>query len=248
MIADMGVTHNQITVVTGGARGIGAAIATRLAAEGHDVVIGYRANADRARETAAAVEAHGVRALTVALDTADPAGVDRLFDAAAELGPVTGLVNNAGIVGPVGRLVDIDTSELERVYAVNVVGVLLCARRAAREMLGRGGAIVNISSGAATLGSPNEYVHYAGSKAAVDAITIGLAKELGPDGIRVNCVAPGTIWTEIHADPDRPNKVAPRVPLGRAGQPEEIAGAVAWLLSADASYTTGAVLRISGGL
>ena len=133
-------------------------------------------------------------------------------------------------------------------FAVNVVGVLLCARRAARDMLERGsGAIVNISSGAATLGSPNEYVHYAGSKAAVDAITIGLAKELGPDGIRVNCVAPGTIWTEIHADPDRPNQVAPRVPLRRAGQPEEIAGAVAWLLSDDASYTTGAILRVTGG-
>jgi len=151
-------------------------------------------------------------------------------------------------VGPVGRLVDLDPSEFDRVFAVNVVGVLLCARRAAQDMLGRGGAIVNLSSLAATLGSPNEYVHYAASKAAVDTITIGLAKELGPDGIRVKCVAPGTIWTEIHADPDRPNKVAPRVPLGRAGQPEEIAGAVAWLLSEDASYTTGAILRVSGGL
>ena len=249
MIAGMEVTRKHITVVTGGARGIGAAICTRLAAEGHDIVIGYRSAADRAREVAAAVEAAGARALTVELDTADPAGVDRLFDAAAELGPVTGLVNNAGIVGPVGKLVDIPIDELERVYAVNVVGVLLCARRAARDMLEHdGGAIVNISSGAATLGSPNEYVHYAGSKAAVDAITIGLAKELGPDGIRVNCVAPGTIWTDIHADPDRPNKVAPRVPLRRAGQPEEIAGAVAWLLSADASYTTGAILRVTGGL
>jgi glucose 1-dehydrogenase len=115
-------------------------------------------------------------------------------------------------------------------------------------MLGRGGAIVNLSSGAATLGSPGEYVHYAASKAAVDTITIGLAKELGPDGIRVNCVAPGTIWTEIHADPDRPAKVAARAPLGRSGQPEEIAGAVAWLLSDDASFTTGAILRVSGGL
>ena len=247
----MGVTRNQhITVVTGGARGIGAAICTRLATEGHDVVIGYRSAADRAREVAAAVEAAGARAVTVQADTAHERDVDRLFDAAAELGPITGLVNNAGVVGPAAKLVDTPAEAFERVFAVNVVGVLLCARRAARDMLerGSGGAIVNISSGAATLGSPDEYVHYAGSKAAVDAITIGLAKELGPDGIRVNCVAPGTIWTEIHADPDRPNRVAPRVPLRRAGQPEEIAGAVAWLLSEDASYTTGAILRVTGGL
>lgn len=249
MIAAMGVTRNQhITVVTGGARGIGAAVCTRLAADGHDVVVGFRAAEDRAEAVAEAVRAAGARAVTVRMDTADPDDVDRLFDAAAELGPVTGLVNNAGIVGPVGRLVDLPVDELPRVYAVNVVGVLLCARRAARDMLGRGGAIVNVSSGAATLGSPNEYVHYAGSKAAVDAITVGLAKELGPDGIRVNCVAPGTIWTGIHADPERPAKVAERVPLGRAGEPEEIAGAIAWLLSDDASYTTGAILRVAGGM
>ncbi|MDA0182357.1 glucose 1-dehydrogenase [Solirubrobacter phytolaccae] len=242
----MGVTH-KITVVTGGGRGIGAAICTRLAAEGHAVVIGYRSDAARAEAVAEQVRAAGARAITVAGDTADPDDVDRLFDAAAELGPITGLVNNAGIVGPVGRLVDIDVSELPRVYAVNVIGVLLCARRAARELLGRGGAIVNLSSGAATLGSPNEYVHYAGAKAAVDAITIGLAKELGPDGIRVNAVAPGVVWTEIHEDPERPAKLAPQIPLGRAGQPEEVAGAVAWLLSDDASYTTGAILRVAGG-
>ena len=248
MIAAMEVTRKHITVVTGGARGIGAAICTRLAAEGHDVVIGYSSAADRARQVAEAVEAAGARAVTVQADTANEQAVDRLFDAAAELGPVTGLVNNAGVVGPAAKLVDTPAEAFEPVFAVNVVGVLLCARRAARDMLERGsGAIVNISSGAATLGSPNEYVHYAGSKAAVDAITIGLAKEFGADGIRVNCVAPGTIWTEIHADPDRPNQVAPRVPLRRAGQPEEIAGAVAWLLSDDASYTTGAILRVTGG-
>jgi len=249
MMPAMGVTRKQhITVVTGGGRGIGAAVCTRLAAEGHDVVIGFHSAEDRAQAVAEAVRGAGARAVTVRMDTADPGDVDRLFDAAAELGPVTGLVNNAGIVGPVGRLVDLPVDAFERVYAVDVIGVLLCARRAARDMLGRGGAIVNISSGAATLGSPNEYVHYAGAKAAVDAITIGLAKELGPDGIRVNCVAPGTIWTEIHADPERPAKVAERVPLGRAGQPEEIAGAVAWLLGDDASYTTGAILRVAGGM
>ena len=249
MIAAMEVTRKHITVVTGGARGIGAAICTRLAAEGHDVVIGYRSAADRAREVAAAVEAARRPRGHRRAGHGRPGGVDRLFDAAAELGPITGLVNNAGIVGPAGKLVD----DPDRRARARLRGQrrrrAAVRRRAARDMLEHGGgAIVNISSGAATLGSPDEYVHYAGSKAAVDAITIGLAKELGPDGIRVNCVAPGTIWTEIHADPDRPNKVAPRVPLRRAGQPEEIAGAVAWLLSADASYTTGAILRVTGGL
>jgi NAD(P)-dependent dehydrogenase (short-subunit alcohol dehydrogenase family) len=233
----------MITVVTGGARGIGAAICRRLAADGHDIVLGYRSATGRAQETAAAVREAGARCEVVQMDTASPADVDRLFDAAASLGQVTGLVNNAGIVGPTGRLVEIPVSELARVYEVDVVGVLLCARRA---VLDGARAIVNISSVAATLGSPGEYVHYAGAKAAVDAITVGLAKELAP--VRVNAVAPGIVWTEIHADPERPAKVAARIPFGRAGQPEEIAGAVSWLLSDDASYTSGAVLRIAGGL
>ena len=233
----------MLTVVTGGARGIGAAICRRLAADGHDIVLGYRSATARAEETAAAVREAGARCALVQMDTASAADVDRLFDAATELGQVTGLVNNAGIVGPTGRLVDVPVDELARVYEVNVVGVLLCARRA---VLDGAGAIVNISSAAATLGSPGEYVHYAGAKAAVDAITVGLAKELAP--VRVNAVAPGTIWTEIHADPERPAKMAARIPFGRAGQPEEVAGAVSWLLSDDASYTSGAILRIAGGL
>jgi glucose 1-dehydrogenase len=237
-----------LTVVTGGSRGIGAAICRRLAADGHDLALGYRAEQERASAVAAEVRAAGARCVTVALDTADPEGVDALFAAAAELGTVTGLVNNAGITGPVGKLVDIAVDELPRVFAVNVVGVLLCARRAAQVMSAAGGgAIVNLSSGAATLGSPGEYVHYAGAKAAVDAITIGLSKELGPDGIRVNAVAPGTIWTEIHADPERPARIGAQTPLGRSGEPAEVAAAVAWLLSPDASYTTGAILRVAGG-
>jgi NAD(P)-dependent dehydrogenase (short-subunit alcohol dehydrogenase family) len=237
-----------LTVVTGGSRGIGAAICRRLAGDGHDIVLGYRAAAERASATAEDVRAAGGGCVTVALDTADPDGVDALFAAAAELGTVTGLVNNAGITGPVGKLVDIAIEELPRVFAVNVVGVLLCARRAAQVMSAAGGgAIVNLSSGAATLGSPGEYVHYAGAKAAVDAITIGLSKELGPDGIRVNAVAPGAVYTEIHLDPERPARIGAQTPLGRAGQPEEIAGAVAWLLSDDASYTTGTILRVAGG-
>ena len=239
-------TASRLTIVTGGSRGIGAATCRRLATEGHDIVLAYQSAAARAQEAAEAVRAAGARCEVVECDVADPDAVDALFEAAASLGTVTGLVNNAGITGPVGRLVDVDVGEFPRLFAVNVIGVLLCARRAAGVM-GRGGAIVNVSSGAATLGGPGEYVHYAASKGAVDTITVGLSKELGPDGIRVNAVAPGAVWTEIHADPDRPARVGAQTPLGRAGDPEEIAGAIAWLLSDDASYTTGAILRVAGG-
>ncbi|MER5655285.1 SDR family oxidoreductase [Streptomyces sp. NPDC002131] len=242
--------RNRTTVVTGGSRGIGAAVCRRLAEDGHDVVIGYRSDAAAAETVAEEVRAAGRRCLTVAVDTSDAGAVDRLFDAAAaELGPVTGLVNNAGISGPNGRLADADPAGMRQALEVNVLGYLLCARRAVREMTAAGGgAIVNISSAAATLGSPGQYVHYAAAKAAVDALTIGLSKEVAADGIRVNCVAPGTVWTDFHEDPDRPARVAAAVPLGRAGRPDEISGAVSWLLSPDASYTTGAVLRVAGGL
>lgn len=241
-------TRQPLTVVTGGSRGIGAAVCARLAADGHDVVVGYRSDRAAAEAVAERVRAAGRRALAVAVDTADAASVDALFDEAATLGAVTGLVNNAGMSGPVGRLADADPAGLSRALDVNILGYLLCARRAVRDLAASGGgALVNISSAAATLGSPGEYVHYAAAKAAVDTLTIGLAKEVAEDGIRVNCVAPGVIWTEFHADPERPAKQAPGIPLGRAGQPEEIAAAVSWLLSADASYTTGAVLRVAGG-
>jgi NAD(P)-dependent dehydrogenase (short-subunit alcohol dehydrogenase family) len=239
----------KITVVTGGSRGIGAAVCRRLALEGHDVVIGYRSDRTAAETVAEAVMDAGRRCLPVAVDTSDPAAVDGLFDAAAELGPVTGLVNNAGVSGPNGPLADADPEGMRDALAVNVLGYLLCARRAVREMTASGGgAIVNISSAAATLGSPGQYVHYAAAKAAVDALTVGLSKEVAAAGIRVNCVAPGTVWTDFHEDPQRPARVAAVVPMGRAGRPEEISGAVAWLLSDDASYTTGAVLRVAGGM
>ncbi|MFI6154442.1 SDR family NAD(P)-dependent oxidoreductase [Kitasatospora sp. NPDC051170] len=239
-----------VTVVTGGSRGIGAAICARLAKEGHDVAIGYRSDSSAAETVAEVVRGAGRRCIVVRADTADEADVDHLFDrAAAELGPVTALVNNAGTGGPVGPLADADPEGLRRALEVNVLGYLLCARRAILDMSGTGGgAIVNISSAAATLGSPGQYVHYAAAKAAVDAMTVGLSKEVAGQGIRVNCVAPGTIWTEFHQDPERPRKVASAIPMGRAGQPEEIAAAVSWLLSGDASYATGAVLRVSGGL
>jgi glucose 1-dehydrogenase len=241
-----------VTVVTGGSRGIGAAVCRRLAAEGHDVAVGYVRDAGAAEAVADAVREAGARAVAVRGDTSVEADVERLFAVAEDrLGPVTGLVNNAAVTGPLGRLADTDTADLRRVVDVSLLGVLLCARRAAQLMTPRGsGVIVNISSAAATLGSPGEYVHYAATKAGVDALTVGLSKELGADGIRVNAVAPGVIDTEIHAamgDPDRPRRAAASIPLGRAGHAEEIAAAVAWLMSPDASYTTGAVLRVAGG-
>ncbi|MEV7679439.1 glucose 1-dehydrogenase [Streptomyces sp. NPDC088341] len=241
-----------VTIVTGGSRGIGAATCVRLAAGGHDLVLGYVSNGAAAERVADAVRAVGARCVAVRADTSDEADVERLFDTAVtELGPVTCLVNNAGVTGPLGRLADVRTEDLRRVIDVNLFGYLLCCRRAARDMTPLGtGAIVNVSSAAATLGSPGEYVHYAATKAATDALTVGLAKELGPAGIRVNGVAPGVIETEMHAtmgDPDRPAKAAPEIPLRRPGQPSEIAAAVAWLLSPDASYTTGTVLRVAGG-
>jgi NAD(P)-dependent dehydrogenase (short-subunit alcohol dehydrogenase family) len=239
-------------VITGGGRGIGAATARRLAADGHDIVLTYRADRSRAEQTASAVRELGRRALAVEGDVADPADVARIFDAAAGLGPLTGLVNNAGVTGRLTAFLDADPAVMRRILDVNVWGTLLCAQRAARDMAAHGGgAIVNVSSGAATTGSPGEYVHYAASKGAVDTLTKGLASELGPLGIRVNAVSPGRIWTDMHAemgDPDRPAKIAGIAPLRRAGQPEEIAAAIAWLLSDEASYTTGANLRVAGGL
>ncbi|NSC20378.1 SDR family oxidoreductase [Streptomyces albus subsp. chlorinus] len=246
----------RVTVVTGGSRGIGAATALRLARDGHHLGIGYERDEQAASRTAEAVREAGGEAVTVRVDTSEADAVDHLFDTVrAALGPVTGLVNNAGISGPLGRFTETAPEVMRRVVEVNVTGALLCARRALREMStahgGMGGAIVNISSSAATLGSPREYVHYAASKAAVDAMTVGLAKEFTGEGVRVNCVQPGSVLTGMHAkmgDPDRAWKKAEVTPARRPGEPEEIADAVAWLLSDEASYTSGAVLRVAGGL
>ena len=239
----------MLTLITGGTRGIGAATAERLARDGHDLVLAYAGDERAAEATATRVREHGVRCEAVRADVSDPDQVDALFDAAADVGKVTGVVNNAGSTLHVGDLADTPVDVVRRVIDVNLTGAVLVARRAV-QVLTRGGAIVNVSSGAATLGSPHEYVHYAAAKAGVDALTTGLAQEVAARGIRVNGVAPGIVRTGIHAaagDPDRLERVAGTVPLGRVGEPEEVAEAIVWLLGDSCPYATGATLRVAGG-
>jgi NAD(P)-dependent dehydrogenase (short-subunit alcohol dehydrogenase family) len=242
-------------VVTGGGRGIGAATVLALAQAGHDVTFAYEQDAASAQRTAAQAGETGARCVAVQADVTRDDDVYRLFASAAELGPVAGLVSNAGLTGHIGDLADTPVEVIRRVIDVNLTGAVLCARRAAQLMStrrgGAGGAIVHISSAAATLGSAHEYVHYAAAKAGIEALTVGLAKELADEGVRVNAVAPGIVDTEIHAragHPDRVRAAAERIPLGRAAQPDEIAPAILWLLSPAAAYTTGAVIRVAGGL
>jgi len=246
----------KIALITGASRGIGAATAELAAAEGYAVCVNYLRDAASAETVAEACRQHGVEAITVQGDVAEPADVERLFETCdRELGPLTLLVNNAGIIGEATRLEALTDEALRRTFEVNVFGAFRCARAAVRRMStshgGEGGAIVNLSSIAATIGSANEYIHYAASKAAIDGFTIGLAREVGPEGIRVNSVQAGTADTDIHAltgNPDRPAMVARTAPLRRVATAREIAEAVIWLASKKARYVTGAILRAGGGL
>jgi NAD(P)-dependent dehydrogenase (short-subunit alcohol dehydrogenase family) len=249
------MAKGRVAVVTGGSRGIGAATATLLAERGWDVAIGYREDAEAADGVVAACLALGRRSCSVSADVSSETDILRLFRTVDdELGPLHVLVNNAGIVAAKARVDEVSSDRVERLFAVNVVGPILCAREAVRRMStrhgGQGGSIVNVSSAASRLGSPGEYVDYAATKGAIDTMTRGLAAEVADEGIRVNAVRPGLVATGIHASggqPDRAARLAPLIPMRRPGEPPEIASAIVWLCSDEASYVTGALLDVSGG-
>jgi len=244
-----------ILLVTGGSRGIGAATARLAAARGYAVCLSYRSNAAAADAVVADIERAGGEAIAVAADVASEADVLRLFETVdTRLGRLSALVNNAGILEQQTTVLKMDAGRLQRVLATNVIGAFLCAREAVRRMStrrgGKGGAIVNVSSMASRLGSPGEYVDYAASKGAIDSMTIGLAREVAAEDIRVNAVRPGVIYTDIHAnggEPGRVDRVKSAVPMQRGGTAEEVARAILWLLSDEASYSTGAFIDVSGG-
>jgi NAD(P)-dependent dehydrogenase (short-subunit alcohol dehydrogenase family) len=244
-----------MAIVTGGGRGIGAAIAKLLGSNGYSVAVNYARDKDAAQSVVDHLITAGARAVAIQGDVSREADVLRLFDTAErELGPIGALVNNAAITGGFARVEDVGGAALAQMLAVNIAGTILCAREAVRRMStrrgGSGGAIVNISSIAARTGGSGEWVHYAASKGAVNTFTIGLAREVATEGIRVNAVAPGLVETELHAangEPGRLARLSPSIPMQRAGSPEEIAQGVLWLLSDAASYTTGSILEIGGG-
>ncbi|HEY5795267.1 MAG TPA: SDR family oxidoreductase [Bosea sp. (in: a-proteobacteria)] len=245
-----------VLLVTGGSRGIGAAICVMAAQRGYDVAVNYQSNAEAAEKVVAACKAAGAKAVALKGDMADDADITRVFtEAKAALGPLSHVVNNAGITGPASTLAEADPQVIRTCIDVNVTGAILVAREAARALLANGSAkgraIVNISSIAAGLGSPDEFVWYAASKGAIDSLTLGMAKELAPAGIRVNAVAPGMTETDIHAmssgEPGRVARIAPSIPLKRAAQADEIAEMVLFALSDAASYVVGSILRVGGG-
>jgi NAD(P)-dependent dehydrogenase (short-subunit alcohol dehydrogenase family) len=246
---------NKVVLITGGSRGIGAATARLAASRGYDVCVNFRRNREAADVVVKEVEAAGAQAVAVAADVSVEDDVVRLFEVCdAAFGHLDALVNNAGILEMQMRLDEMDAARISRVLATNVVGPFICAREAVKRMStkygGRGGAIVNVSSGASRMGSPNEYVDYAASKGALDTMTIGLSREVAEEGIRVNAVRAGHIDTELHAsggEPNRIERVKDQVPMKRGGTAHEIAAAILWLLSDEASYTTGAFIDVAGG-
>jgi NAD(P)-dependent dehydrogenase (short-subunit alcohol dehydrogenase family) len=245
---------DKVVVITGGSRGIGRATAFAAAARGFKVVVGYASNRAAADEVIAAIEAKKGKAITVKCDVGEERDILALFAAADKFGTLGALVNNAGIVGKTARVDEMPAERIARLMAVNVTGSILCAREAVKRMStrhgGKGGVIVNVSSVAAKLGSPNTYVDYAASKGAIDTFTIGLGQEVASEGIRVAAIRPGLIETEIHAsggDPDRHHRLAPTVPMKRVGTVDEIASAIVWLMSDEASYVTSAILDVAGG-
>lgn len=240
-------------IVTGGARGIGAEVVKLCAQAGYDVLFTFVNSFERAEEVVVQCAPFGTTVRGVHADVRDPIVRSAVWEQAADISKVVGLVNNAGITSKIGSFLDVDVETMQKVFDVNVLGTMLMCQTVIRHWKdeNRGGAIVNVSSIAATLGSPGEYIHYAGSKAAVEGFTIGLAKEFAGLSIRANVVSPGTTNTEIHAmsgEPGRAARVAPKIPMGRAGEAVEIAEAIVWLLSSKSSYVTGTVLRVSGGL
>jgi NAD(P)-dependent dehydrogenase (short-subunit alcohol dehydrogenase family) len=245
----------SVLIITGGGRGIGAATARIAAARGYAVCVNYASNREAADGVVADIAKAGGRAIAVQADVSDESEVARLFQTVdKELGTVTSLVNNAGVIDKQARLAEIGSARLARMFATNVTGPFLCAREAVRRMStkqgGAGGGIVNVSSAASRIGGGGEYLDYAASKGAIDTFTLGLAKEVALEGIRVNAVRPGIIYTEIHAaggEPGRVDRMKSFVPLGRGGQPDEVAAAILWLLSGEASYITGTILDVAGG-
>ena len=244
----------RVAIITGGSRGIGRAVALALGKRGDTICFGYHSNEKAAAEVVAGIEAAGGKATAVRCDCGSEADILSLFKKADSLGPLGVLVNNAGIVAPSIRLDEMSTERFQRMMSVNVVGSLICAREAVRRMStrhgGQGGVIVNLSSMAATLGAPNTYIDYAASKGAIDTMTVGLAREVATEGIRVNAIRPGLIDTDIHAsggDAARLERLRPTVPMQRIGTAEEVANAVVWLISDEASYVTGTIFDVSGG-
>jgi NAD(P)-dependent dehydrogenase (short-subunit alcohol dehydrogenase family) len=243
-----------VLLITGGSRGIGAATALMAARRGYDVAIAYRADERAAGAVLEGVRGLGRQGIAVRADLSSEAEILRMFQAVDQFGRLAGLVNNAGITGGFSRVADLPADVLSQTLAINVFGAMICAREAVRRLSsaagGSGGAIVNLSSLAARIGGAGEWVHYAASKAAIETFTVGLAREVAGEGIRVNAVAPGIIDTELHAaagDPQRAQRLGPAIPLGRAGTADEVAEAILWLLSSAASYVTGTILEVGGG-